>query len=178
MSRWFYVTHILVAELNTHLNCTVTGEDVPEAERAIRIIKERARCIISSWPFKLVPVIFKIHIIKFVILWMKSTPQTNFFMPHIYNKAIMTGLFPNYQKHCLIVFGKYTQLHNPIKITNWIAPQTSPAIATGPTSDIQGIHRQIIIGQKWVELPLPQHEIDSVEDIAMKEWRWLKKNDC
>ena len=50
----------IVKDLKCHLNCTVAGEHVPEAERAIRVIKERARCVTSTWPFDEVLTLFKI----------------------------------------------------------------------------------------------------------------------
>ena len=36
-----YMTDDIISEFKCHLNCTAAGEHVPEAERAIRVIKER-----------------------------------------------------------------------------------------------------------------------------------------
>ena len=37
------------------LNITSKNEHVPEAERAIRLVKERTRCVRHTLPFKAVP---------------------------------------------------------------------------------------------------------------------------
>ena len=43
-----HMNNEIITKLQTSLNCTAAGEHVPEAERAIRVIKERVRCIINS----------------------------------------------------------------------------------------------------------------------------------
>ena len=87
-SRGFIVKYILadgefrhtidsvMTSLKCHLNCTAAGEHVPEAEIAIHLIKEHIRCIVTSWHFKIVPKVFKISLMKFVVFWLKfSTPK-------------------------------------------------------------------------------------------------------
>ena len=39
--EFHHMTNDIISEFKCHLNCTATGEHVPEAERAVRIIKER-----------------------------------------------------------------------------------------------------------------------------------------
>ena len=85
----------VMTEIKCHLNWTAAGEHVPEAEQAIRVIKERARCITSTWKFKWVPILFKTSLIKFVVFWLNSIPQANSIMPNISSKAILIGPLPD-----------------------------------------------------------------------------------
>ena len=193
-ARGFYIQYILadgefrhmsgdiISEFKCHLNCTAAGEHVPEAERAVRTIKERIRCIVNTWPYTTVPQVFKISLMKFVIFWINSIPQENSILPNICSKAIMTGQFPDFNKHCTIGFGTYVHVHNPRNITNTMAPRTSPAIALGPISNLQGSHRffclhtkRIINRRQWTELPIPKSVIDLIHSITMKERKRTKK---
>ena len=192
--RGFYVHYILadgefrhmtgdiISEFQCHLNCTATGEHVPEAERAVRAIKERIRCIVTTWPYNKVPQIFKISLMKFVIFWLNSIPQQNSILPNICSKAIMTRQFPDYTKHYQIGIRTYVHVHNPRNITNTMAPRTSLAITLGPISNLQGSHRffclhtkRIITCRQWTELPTPTNVIELINDKAMKERNRTKK---
>ena len=166
----------IMTAFKCHLNCTSAGEHVPEAERAVRVIKERIRCVVNTWPYKQVPIVFKVNLIKFVIFWINSIPQVNSIIPNVCSRAILTGQFPDYNKHCSLSFGEYVHVHNPKTITNTMAARTSPAIALGPTSNIQGGHRfycleskRIMTRRQWVKLPLPDTVITQINDISMKE---------
>ena len=53
--------------LHATLNPASAGEHVPEVERAIRIVKERARAFIFMLPFKYVPTLLKRHLIQLVV---------------------------------------------------------------------------------------------------------------
>lgn len=176
------MTGDIISEIKCHLNCTAAGEHVPEAERAVRVIKERIRCVVTTWPFKMVPQAFKISLIKFVVFWINAIPQMNSIIPNICSKAIIMGQFPDFTKHCQLSFGAYVHAHNPRNITNMMAPQTSPAIALGPIPNIQGSHRfycldtkRMITHRQWTELPTPKSVIDLVHDVTMKERSRMKK---
>ena len=51
----------------TNINPTATSEHVPEIERQIRVIKERARSIMIKLPFHRLPKIIIIELTKFVV---------------------------------------------------------------------------------------------------------------
>ena len=162
----------IMTEFKCHLNCTAVGEHVPEAERAIRIIKERARCIVSSWVYKNAPITFKTSLIKFVVFWLNSIPHNDSIIPNICSKAIVVGTYPDYNKHCKLAFGSYTHVHNTRTITNTMASRTSPAIALGPVSNLQGSYRffcletkRIVIRRQFTELPLPKSVIYQINKL-------------
>ena len=119
---------------------------------------------------------------KFVIFWLNSIPQQNSVLPNDCSKAIMTGQFPDYAKHCQIGIRAYAHVHNLRNITNTMAPCTSPAIALGPISNLQGSHRflclntkRIITRRQWTELPTPTNVIKLINDIVMKERKKSKE---
>ncbi len=177
-----HMTGDIISAFKCHLNCTSAGEHVPEAVCAIRVIKERIRCIVTTWPFKMVPQSFKISLMKFVIFWLNAIPQANSIIPNICSKAILTGQFPDFNKHCKIGFGTYAHVHTPRTITNTMAPRTTPAIALGPMSTIQGGHRffclqtkRIITRRQWTDLPMPDTVISLIHEITMKERKRMKK---
>ena len=123
-SRDFYIQYILadgkfrhisgykISEFKCHFNYTATGEHVPEVERGVRTIKERIRCMVNSWPYTMVPQVFK-SLMKFVIFWINAISQENSILPNICSKAIMTGQFPDFNRYCKIDFGTYVHVHNP-----------------------------------------------------------------
>jgi hypothetical protein len=56
------------------LNTTAESEHVPEIERQIRVIKERARAIWITLPFRRVPNRMIVELINFVLLWLNAPP--------------------------------------------------------------------------------------------------------
>ena len=53
-------------------NTAATREHVAEIERAIQIIKERCRGILSTLPFKYLPRKIVIHLVYFAVLWLNA----------------------------------------------------------------------------------------------------------
>ena len=97
-------------------------------------------------------------------------------MQNTCSKAIIIGTYPDFDKHCKLSFGSYVHAHNPRTITNTMASRTSPAIALGPVSNLQGSYRflcletkRVITRRQYTELPLPKSVITQVAKMAMKE---------
>jgi hypothetical protein len=59
------------------LNVTSQDEHVPQIERMIRTIKERARATYNMLPFKQMPPILVIEMIKAAVFWLNAFPITN-----------------------------------------------------------------------------------------------------
>jgi hypothetical protein len=59
---------------NIALNTTATQEHVGEIKRKIRVIKERARGMISTLPYKMLPKLVIIKLLHFCLMWMNSFP--------------------------------------------------------------------------------------------------------
>jgi hypothetical protein len=86
--RGFIITHLLMdgefepmrgdlAAMRINLNTTSNNEHVPEIERHIRTLKERARCVYNTLPFKKLPERLVIELIHYSTFWLNSFPPTD-----------------------------------------------------------------------------------------------------
>jgi hypothetical protein len=123
------------------LNTTATSEHVPEIERKIRVIKERARAIRSTLPFRRMPNRMIVELIKFVVLWRNAFPPSSGISKTYSPRTIMTGTTLNYNKHCKLPFGTYVETHEMNTPTNTMKERTRVAICLGPTANFQGSYK-------------------------------------
>jgi hypothetical protein len=93
------------------LNTMVTSEHVPEIERQIRLVKERARAIWSTLPFKRISNRMIVELINFVVLWLNAFPPLSGVSKTYSTRTIMTGTTLDYKKHCKLPFGVYVETH-------------------------------------------------------------------
>ena len=56
------------------LNCAGADEHVPEVERYIRTVKDRVQSTYQILPYKYIPRIMLIHLIKNAVLWLNALP--------------------------------------------------------------------------------------------------------
>jgi hypothetical protein len=56
------------------VNTTAAREHVAEIERGIRLLKERARCVVKSLPFQYLPKQIVIHLVYFVCMMVNAIP--------------------------------------------------------------------------------------------------------
>ena len=68
------------------------NEHVGEVERRIRIIKERARGILATLPFKKLPRFMIIHLVHFVTMWLNSWPIKTGISSTISPRELITGM--------------------------------------------------------------------------------------
>jgi hypothetical protein len=93
------------------VNLASANKHVPEAERRIRVVKERCRATRHGMPFQRIPKIMLINIV------LNCTKLLNFFPPKggvsatISPKTVMSGEFLDYKKHLTLQFGSYCQVH-------------------------------------------------------------------
>ena len=74
MDREFeWICDSLPEEAN--INNNATNEHVPDIKHKNRIIKERARALISTFPFKNIPGRIIIELIRFVGIWINQEPS-------------------------------------------------------------------------------------------------------
>jgi hypothetical protein len=63
-----------LAGLGITLNSVAADKHVPEIERHVRTIKERARSIVNMLPFDRFPARITIELIYYCVLWLNSVP--------------------------------------------------------------------------------------------------------
>ena len=158
------------------LNVTAANEHVPQVERQIRVIKERARATRHSLPFKVVPIIVLIELIYFSTMWINAFPPKGGVSENISPRGIMTGIQFDYGKHCRLPFGSYVQAHEEPNPTNTQAARTVGAICLGPTGNMQGSYKFMnlrtgrhITRRNWTGLPMPKEVIDRVDQLGRSE---------
>ena len=164
-------------ELNVYLNTTSANEHVPEIERQIRIIKERARAIWTMSPFEWWPRRLVIELMSFVIFWLNSFP-TKYGVSHTLSpRMIVTGSQLNFKQHCRMPFAGYAQTHEEHEPLNDVMiPRTQGCICMGPSGNSQGGYKFLslttgkkIVRRAFTELPMPDNAIACIHEFALNE---------
>ena len=93
------------------LNCCGADEHIPDVEQYIQTLKDRTRSTYQSLPYKYIPRIILIHLVKNVALWLNTFPShdgiSSAHSPHHF----MTGFELSFKLHARIEFGPYVQTH-------------------------------------------------------------------
>jgi hypothetical protein len=63
------------------INTTAANEHVPEIERTVRFVKERARGLENTLPFTGLPKLITIELLHFIVLWLNNFPIKSGFAP-------------------------------------------------------------------------------------------------
>jgi hypothetical protein len=160
--------------LGVNLNVCAPGEHIPEVERKIRTVKERVRAVITTLPFRAIPLIVTAHAVVFSVMWINFFPPKGGLSSTLSPQAIVTGLSPNAEKHCRIPFGAYAQVHvDNTQSNNAMISRTVGAISLGPTGNIQGTYKfmslltgKLIKARSFTSLPMPKEVVKQVEEMA------------
>jgi len=153
-----------------HLNVAAQGEHVPEIERSIWVIKERARASWTTKPFKTVPLVLLVELVYSAVFWLNCLPPSNGALGNISVRTVLTGQSIT-MAHCQLEWGEYVQTHE--HTDNILAARTLGAIAMRPAGNEQGGHYFLnltsgrrIIRYTWTRLPMPNHVIARVESLG------------
>jgi hypothetical protein len=184
MQRGFTISTILLdgqfesirgelAELQITLNTVSNDEHVPEAERHIRTIKERARCVYNTLPFRRLPKRIVIELIYYSNFWLNSFPALDGISKTLSPRTIVTGMQIDYEHHCQLEFGSYAQVHEDHD--NSMATRTTGAIALRPTGNTQGGYfffslttGRVLRRNNWTLLPMPADVIERIHVMARR----------
>jgi hypothetical protein len=94
-----------LANAGSGLNVTGEDEHVPEVERHIRTVKERARSSCDTVPFKKLPGMMIVELIHGRVYWLNSFPAKDGVSAVQSPRRIMTGQHVDYGLHCQLDFG-------------------------------------------------------------------------
>ena len=155
------------------LNTVARDEHVPEVERYIRTIKERARSTYSMLPFTRMPARMTIELIYASVFWLNTFPATDGVSDTLSPRELIVGLKIDYNRHCRVEYGTYVQVHE--ETDNSLKSRTTGAIALRPTGNAQGgfYFYSLTSGRRlnrnrWTTLPLPADVIDRVHFLARR----------
>ena len=148
------------------------GQHVPQIERRIQVVKQRARCIVHSLPYTLPLRLAPSHVEH-------AIGATN---------VLATSKFPGYTSPLETFlerkldfkidfrgsFGDYVQVHEPnITFRNDMTARTNGAILLNPLHNNTGSYRVFMLGtgtivtrDRWTPLPTPQEVIDHLSKLA------------
>jgi hypothetical protein len=93
-----------VAELGINLNIVAADEHVPEIERHIRTIKDRARSVVNMMPFVQIPSRLVIELIHYCVFWLNSFPAHGGISDVLSPRTIIIGTTIDYGRHCKLEF--------------------------------------------------------------------------
>ncbi len=158
------------------LNTTAAREHVREIERKIRVIKERARGMINTLPYKKLPRLMVIELLHFCIMWMKSFLVRSGISDKWSPRELVSRHKLDAKLHCRAPFRSYCEVHVDPEITNTMDPRTKWAICLGPTGNLQGSYKFLSLAmgkkvtpRKFTEIPITESIIKQVEKMAVKD---------
>jgi hypothetical protein len=160
-----------LAHMGVTLNKCSREEHVPVAERRIRTLKERCRCICNTIPFKRLPGMLIVQMVSTCNFWLNIYPPKDGVSRNINPRELITGVKIDYNKHIRAEFGEYVQVHE--EHDNTMQTRTTGAIATKPTGNSQGGHwfyslttGRMLDRRQWTPLPMPADVIDRINHLA------------
>ncbi len=155
------------------LNTSSNAEHVPEIERYIITVKERARCVWNTMPSRKIPTCMIVELVHLSVFWLNTFPAGDGVSDTLSSRAIIIGSKVDFNKHCKIEFGAYAQTRE--EHDNSMATRTTGVIALRPTGNDQGGYyfMSLTTGRRltrytWTTLPMPQDGIDRVHNLARR----------
>ena len=179
--RGFRVTMILgdpefkpICGTFPQLNCCAADEHVPDIERYIRTVKDRVRSTYRMLPFKRVPRLVLIHLVKNAVFWLNALPASDGVSSVHSPRYLLTGRELEYPLHVRLEFGEYVQTHE--KHGNRMTDRTVGAICLGPNGNSQGGHHFMCLStgaritrDQWTDLPMPREVIHRVSEMGRQQ---------
>ena len=156
------------------LNCCAADEHVPDIERYIQTVKDRVQSTYCMLPFKHVPRLILIHLVKNAVFWLNALPARDGVSSVHSPRYLLTGRELEYPLHARLEFGEYVRTHE--KHGNLMPDRTLGAICLGPNGNAQGGHYFMclstgarIIRDRWTDLPMPREVICRVSDMGRQQ---------
>ena len=126
---------------NVVVNTTAANEHVAKIERRIRVVKERARAIINTLPYRRLPKRMVVKVMYFVTMWLNSFPVNNGISRKFSPRELLKRHALDATHHCRALFGAYCGVHDEHSPSNTMQRRTHAAICLGPTGNIQGSYK-------------------------------------
>jgi len=160
-----------LAGIGVNLNSTAREEHVPIAEQRIRTLKERTRSTHHTLPFKKMPAQVIAQMVHHSNFWLNVFPPKDGISGDLCPREIITGCEIDFNKHCQLEFGEYTQVHE--EHDNSMVARTTGALAMRPTGNAQSSYcfyslntGRLLNRNRWTALPMPAEVIQRVHVLA------------
>ena len=119
------------------LEIVAREEHVPRIERAIRTLKERARCDCHGLPYKACPITMTIALVELANHWLNQFPEQDGISDTLSPSAIVLGTPKPDCNRLKICFGSYAQVFD--STDNTMQRRSTPAIALLPSNQRGGL---------------------------------------
>jgi hypothetical protein len=160
-------------EAGMNLHVVSNGEHVPEAERYIRTVKERTRCVYNTVPFKCMPSRMLVEMVQLIVFWLNMFPATDGVSDTLSPRGIIVGLKLDYTKHCQLEFRSYAPVHE--EHDNSMTTRATGAIALRPKGNPRDGYYFLSLStdrrlnrNNWTKLPTPQEVMNRVHTLARR----------
>jgi len=171
--------------LPTQFNITPRDAHVGEVERSIRTIKERVRADIHDMPFKRLPKLIIVELVRRAVQVLNQFPALDGVSDTLSPLNIMTGKpSPDYHQ-MKIDFGSYVQVFEDNDPTNTTKSRRTGAIVLNPTGNAQGDYHFMslttgrrLARRQWTLVPMTDAVIAAVEARAEAERQPLIAGGC
>jgi hypothetical protein len=124
-----------LAEIGIGLNETGRDQHVPQVERFIRTVKKRTRAMYNMLPFKKMPTVMIMGMVKVFVFWLNEFPYKGGVAEELSPRSIVVGQGIDDLKHCKYEFGEYAQVHE--EHDSSMTPRTTGALVLRPTGNSQ-----------------------------------------
>jgi hypothetical protein len=163
-----------------------SDDHVGDVKQSMRTIKERVRADVHGMPFKRLPKLMVIELVRRAVTVMNQFPALDGVSDTLSPLTIMTGKpCPDYNT-MKIEFGSYAQVFEDNNPSNTTKARTTGTIALSPTGNKQGVHffmsltsgKRSLSRAQRTELPMPNAVIRAVEQRAEEEKQPLIVGGC
>jgi len=169
----------------TRVNLTPRDAHVGKVERSIRTIKERVRADIHSLPFRRLPKMIVIELVRRAVRLLNQFPALDGVSETMSPTTIMTGIPPMDYNHLTVDFGSYALVFEDNDPTNTTKARSTGAIALNPTGNTEGDYHfmSLLTGhhlarRQWTSVPMPDSVIATVEARVELEGQPLLVGNC
>jgi hypothetical protein len=150
----------------------IKSNGIAQIDRAIRLIKERVRCILHASPFH-VPRSILPYCVQFAVRAINLIGRGG--EGNISPRELFTGQRVDYNVDVRVSFGEYVQTL-PSETDNSMSERSNGCIALLPCGNATGTvmfyhlaTKRVISRDKWVALPMPDSVINFLNDLAAAE---------
>ena len=169
---------ILLQPSHGHVPVHICGANshVPEAERAIRTVKERNRATVSHLSLqgiKRYPRVLKRSLVVDCARQLNLFPLADGVSPIFGPLTLITGVQPDANLHCRVPFGTYCEVNDEPTPSNTETPRTTPCLALGPHDLLHGTYwflstntGERLHRDHWTELPMTTDIVERVHALA------------
>ena len=161
-------------KLGVHVNICAARQHIPRIERGIRTLKERVRCCWVSLPYRKAPKLMVDENVIDMTSCLNDLPHKEGISRTLSPAMIVLGRNKPDCRRLKVTFGAYCEVY--IGTTNTSEQRSVGAIALRPSNNDKGYWfmsletGRRIHGYIWNELPIPEHVVRRVEELAEDEY--------